>query len=76
MKLWMRVGASIDITAEEADAILGDTCCEGMADIIRTAFKDGRFYLDGSTYVPEEAVEDFNHTYDTNYVIFEPECDL
>lgn len=76
MKFWVRVGTTIDITAEEADVILGDPCCEKMSEIIHTAFREGRFYLDGNIYAPEESVKDFNELYGTDYEVFEPECEL
>lgn len=76
-KLWMRVGMSFSLSDAEIEAILGEGYhSEKMAEVIRLAFKEGRYELDGDTYVTEESVVDFNEEYETDYDLGEPECCL
>lgn len=69
-KIWMRMGVTIDCTDEEADALLSGK--DGAEKIIRNIVADGRFKLDGETYIPETCVEDFNQAYGSDY----PEDDI
>jgi len=61
--VWMRVGISLDCTAEEAEAIMSG---EG-ADLISEMVYEGRFSLDGDAYVPDSVVEEYDAAYGTNY---------
>ena len=63
--LWMRVGMSIKLTDSEVDLILSNG--NDSAKILKKAIEEGRYCLDGESYVPMECVEDFNKTYGTNY---------
>lgn len=65
-ELWIRLGAAIQITAAEERDIFGDDE-EKMRDALRTIVAEGRFCLDGVTYVPSGAVQEFNRTYGTAY---------
>ena len=38
-----------------------------MGSIIRRAFDEGRFALDGETYIPEGVVEEYNALHGTAY---------
>lgn len=64
-KLWLRLGVSIQITEAEEKIIL-DSDCE-IAEVIRTIIAEGRFALDGDSYIPDESIEEFNETYGTDY---------
>ena len=60
-ELWMRVGMTFRFTDEEVEAILDPADGEAsMGSIIRRAFDEGRFALDGETYIPEGVVEEYN----------------
>ncbi len=61
--IWMRVGVSLDCTAEEAEVIMSG---EG-ADLISEMIYEGRFSLDGDAYVPDSVVEEYDAEYGTNY---------
>lgn len=63
--LWMRTGMFIMLTDEEADSILSNK--NDSAKILEKVIEEGRYCLDGESYVPMECVEDFNKTYGTNY---------
>lgn len=76
-ELWMRVGMTFDLTDEEVEQILhpkDGECSMRMA--IRKAYDEGRFELDGDTYVPEISVEEYNARHGTNYEVCDYECCL
>ena len=76
-ELWMRVGMTFRLTEEEVDSILNPKNGEiSMRTIIRIAFDEGRFELDGDTYVPEATVEEYNAKHGTDYEVGEYECSL
>lgn len=65
-KLWMRLGVVLNMTAKEAETILGedtDAACEAIQRIIEA----GRFRPEGDSYIPQEAIQNFNDTYGTSY---------
>lgn len=65
-KLWMRLGCFVELTAyEEAAIFCGDD--DSATDALKRIVADGRFELDGDSYIPEEAIERFNASYGTDY---------
>ena len=68
--LWMRAGISLRITEEE-EKILFSTDYDKGAEIFKKIVAEGRFNLDGETYIPSEAVKDFNESNNTNYKVQE-----
>ena len=74
-ELWMRLGVIIKITEAEKQAIFGDDE-EKMRDALRLIIAEGRFCPDAETYVPSEAVQEFNRTYGTAYGEENWCCDL
>ena len=74
-ELWIRLGAVIQITDPEEQAIFGDDGSK-MEDALRTIIAEGRFCPDGETYVPSEAVREFNRNYGTVYDEENWCCDL
>ena len=76
-ELWMRVGMTFRLTDEEVEAILNPKDGEvSMRAIISKAFDEGRFELDGDTYIPEITVEEYNAKHGTEYEVGEYECSL
>lgn len=74
-ELWARVGISFRLTEEEIRSILSANLGEyNMKHIIASAFTEGRFELDGETYIPEVSIEDINKKYNTGYDVCEYEC--
>ena len=66
--LWMRLGISLELTDEEVDVILSRGTTLGAArDAVLTAIKEGRWEMDGESYVPGECIHHFNRVYGTNY---------
>ncbi len=74
-ELWIRLGIVIQITDAEEQAIFSDDE-EKMRDTLRTIVAEGRFCPDGETYVPSEAVQEFNRTYSTAHEEENWCCDL
>lgn len=64
--LWMRVGIIFEITEEEEKLLFADDGAAG-AEVIKKVFTEGRCKLDGDTYIPYNAIVDYNEEYDTNY---------
>lgn len=74
-KLWIRLGAVIEITDAEEQAIFGDDGVQ-MGNALRFAIADGRFCPDGKTYIPCEIVREFNRAYGTSHEEGSRCCDL
>lgn len=67
--LWARLGVTMSLTDEEVEKLIGEDQAEmnEREKILIKVINDGRFSLDGETYVPQEAVSDFNEEYDASY---------
>lgn len=66
--LWLRLGATISITAEEEAAIFGED--ENLAaQTLCQIIKKGRFVPHGDCYIPDPMVEQFNEEYGTNHTV-------
>lgn len=65
-KIWMRLGVSIDMSEREEEKIFGEDR-DAAAEAVRKIVADGRFLLDGDSYIPETSVEDFNKRYGTRH---------
>ena len=67
--LWMRLGAKLSLTDDELDKLIGEDVVpmKERERIIVKVVAEGRFSLEGETYVPGEAVEDLNDEYDTSF---------
>lgn len=65
-KLWMRLGCFVELTDdEEASIFCGDE--DSATDALKRIVAEGRFELDGDSYIPKEAIERFNESYGTDY---------
>ena len=67
--LWARLGVTMSLTDEEVERLIGEDQAE-MSErekILIKVVNDGRFFLDGETYIPQEAVNDFNKEYNASY---------
>ena len=74
-RIWIRLGGIIEITSAEEQQIFGDDGSQ-MEDTLRSVIAEGRFCPDGETYIPSEAVQEFNRTYGTAYEEDNWCCDL
>lgn len=76
-ELGLRIGANFKLTEEEADEILGEKDCrQTMARTLLKALVEGRFTIEGDTYLPEESIESYNKTNNSSYRIRELDCNL
>lgn len=74
-ELWARVGISFRLTSEEIHSVLSTNSGEyNMKNILASAFTEGRFELDGETYIPEASIEDINRKHGCSYEVCEYEC--
>lgn len=62
--LWARLGAVLEITSAEEQAIFSDEDSR-MEEALNAIITEGRFHLDGESYVPIEAVTMFNQAFRT-----------
>lgn len=74
-ELWARLGVTMSLTDAECEDILGDECDAGrVAQILHAVVTEGRFRLDGDSYIPSQSVALFNDEYDTDYMECEVDC--
>ena len=55
-KIWLGLGVTIEVPDEQADKILAGDADALMAIV---SGKDGKWYVDGETYIPHEVAEQF-----------------
>ena len=66
-EIWLRLGVSIKVTADEEKAILEPT--KARIKALSNAIMNHRMSINGNTYIPETCVDDFNRKYNTNYAV-------
>jgi len=74
-KLWMRLGVSLHVTDAEADTLLSDDS-HHADDILRSVIRDGRFSVDGNSYIPRKSVEVYNNENATDYKVGDVDFEL
>lgn len=60
--IWMRLGVSVFGSAEEIDNVLN----EEHLQLIKL-LREGRFEINGDTYIPDTSVDEYNQTNGTHY---------
>ena len=65
-KLWMRLGVTLRVTDDEANAIMGEVK-NASVDTLLGVLRAGRFEPDGESYIPGESIESYNHAHGTEY---------
>ena len=60
--LWLRLAVSLDCSMQEADALFNSD-----TQVLQKIISDGRFELDGESYIPSDAVSEFNMNYGTSF---------
>ena len=67
-QLWMRAGINLNLSAEEADAILAPgASAEAIEQTVKKIILEGRFSFSGESYIPQPCVEQYNDAYGTKY---------
>lgn len=68
--IWARVGCSIGLTKEQTEKLLGDNEDWKMPEIIlKDAIDNGHVWTNGSTYIPESEIENYNMENNTNFEV-------
>lgn len=62
--LWMRIGCTVRGTKEQMDTMLKGNDCRLVEYTLKDMLDSGQIDIDGSCYVPEKCVEDYNEEYD------------
>lgn len=67
-QLWMRAGINLNLSAEEADAILAPgASAETVEQTVKKIILEGRYSFSGESYIPQPCVEQYNDAYGTKY---------
>ena len=64
--VWMRIGCDVRGTKEQMDAIMKGEDCRLAEYTLKDMLNNGQIDIDGSCYIPESCVEDYNEEYDDN----------
>lgn len=62
--LWMRIGCTVRGTKEQMDTMLKGEDYRLAEYTLKDMLNNGQINIDGSCYVPEKCVEDYNEEYD------------
>lgn len=77
--VWMRMGVTLYTNEIEEKVLLDRTCPahKYAANTIKTIISEGRYEIDGESYIPSCIVSKFNEKYGTDYNTDEdPEWDI
>lgn len=62
--VWMRIGCTVRGTKEQMDAMMKGEDDRLAEYTLKDMFNNGQIDIDGSCYIPESCVEDYNEDYD------------
>ena len=62
--VWMRIGCDVRGTKEQMDAMMKGDDWRLAEHTLKEMFDNGQIDIDGSCYIPESCVEDYNKEYD------------
>ena len=62
--LWMRIGCTVRGTKEQMDVIMKGEDCRLAEYTLKDMLNNRQIDIDGSRYIPESCVEDYNKEYD------------
>lgn len=65
--IWMRLGISLRGTKEEIESLFNDD--EKSYETLTKILQERRFEIDGDSYIPETAVEEYNKEYNTQHEV-------
>lgn len=74
-EIWARVGITLKSNEGEISAMLADNGRD-LESVLRKIIGEGRYEINGNSYIPSYAVDDYNETYKTDYPSTEYECNL
>ena len=64
--VWMRIGCDVRGTKEQMDVIMKGEDYRLAESRLKDMLNNGQIDIDGSCYIPESCVEDYNEEYDDN----------
>ena len=64
--VWMRIGCDVRGTKEQMDVIMKGEDYRLAEYTLKDMLNNGQIDIDGSCYIPESCVEDYNEEYDDN----------
>ena len=68
--IWARIGMRLDFTPEEVDTILSDSTTNAdRKRVVKRVFAEGRFKLEGDSYIPGVIIDDYNAEHGTQYAV-------
>ena len=65
-QVWMRIGCTVRGTKEQMDAMMKGEDDRLAEYTLKDMFNNGQIDIDGSCYIPESCVEDYNEEYEDN----------
>lgn len=65
--IWMRLGVTLRGSVEEIESLLEGG--EASAETLDKILKEGRFDIDGDSYIPDSEVESYNEEYGTSHKV-------
>lgn len=63
-QVWMRIGCTVRGTKEQMDTIMKGEDYRLAEYTLKDMLNNGQIEIDGSCYVPEKCIEDYNEEYD------------
>ena len=65
-QVWMRIGCTVRGTKEQMDVIMKGEDCRLAEYTLKDMLNNGQIDIDGSCYIPESCVEDYNEEFGDN----------
>lgn len=64
--VWARIGVLLSVSPEEMETLMRGNYDEAQKTLLKV-FTEGRAHINGDSYVPAVAVDDYNNQYRTSY---------
>lgn len=64
--VWARIGVLLSVSAEEMETLMRGNCGDARKTLLKV-FTEGRAEINGDSYIPTVAVDDYNNQYGTGY---------
>lgn len=68
--VWARIGVTLYGSKEEIEALFTDNFQEALEKL----FKEGKYKIDGDSYIPDSCIEEYDKKYGTNHM--EEDCGM
>lgn len=64
--VWARIGVLLSVSPEEMEMLMRGNYDEAPKTLLKV-FTEGRAQINGDSYIPAVAVDDYNNQYETSY---------